>query len=139
MNTEQLQSLLDRVREAEGADRAIDASLFVLGEPSYASTGPMPGWIKEQEAGRDDFKVIPRVTASIDAALALTERVLPGWCYKLVQESGTYTFVVRDAPELAKVAASAVASKPTAPLAILCAVLTALYMRHQTDEAGRIK
>jgi hypothetical protein len=83
-------ALRERVREAEGADREIDAALFVaLLEPSWVTSDKDPGMVaasaKSFGAGGGKAQFIhglchpaPTYTASIDAALALVERVFPG-------------------------------------------------------------
>lgn len=64
MTPSDLQGLLERVEAASGADRKLDAAVY------EALTGVTQQW------GHNDA---PRVTGSIDAALALVERRLPGW------------------------------------------------------------
>jgi hypothetical protein len=85
-----LKSLLARVEGATGADRELDGDLWwtldhgraervfstgALGLPRrYPATLPIPGGL-----GRAGVQAMaPEFTASLDAALALCERVLPG-------------------------------------------------------------
>lgn len=80
-----LQALLSRLEAAQGADRELDAALWLVFTPGATRrTLHVPHWKKPYEidetrdaTGR--LIVVPAVTASIDAALALVERVLPGW------------------------------------------------------------
>lgn len=58
-----LPSLLARIESATGPDREIDAYLA--------------DWLDQQYIGAD----APCYTASIDAGIALCERVLPGWSW----------------------------------------------------------
>lgn len=63
-----LSDLLARVEEAEGPDRELDkdilcALLTPMGAMEFACSGPLNH----------------KPTASLDAALALVERALPGW------------------------------------------------------------
>lgn len=92
-DTQELKALLDRVEKVEGADRELDLAIvdaFGLGNfIPFASHMPMgrmekigDSWIDKGDnkgpwASNERF--VPHYTASIDAALALTERVLPGW------------------------------------------------------------
>ena len=80
---EALIALRDRVREANEADREIDAMLLMrLGlcdEISDPVCGPE---IVNELAGKTYAHPAP-ITASIDAAKALMERVLPGCEYQL--------------------------------------------------------
>jgi hypothetical protein len=71
-----LQSLLNRVEKAEGADREIDLDLaFLFDKPQYAfNAGPVP---------REELTFSNSYTASLDAALALAERAKPGWQWAL--------------------------------------------------------
>ena len=96
--------LIERLEKATGPDRDLDAALYVaLCKPKQypddlryyylpsVSTDHMemcaPGtyWLKER-SGRS-LQTAPAYTASLDAALALVERVLPGWGYFLRHDS----------------------------------------------------
>jgi len=57
-----LQGLLERVRTAKGPDGEIDYAIY---------------------RQLREYTGLQSYTASIDAALALTERVLPGWCWRI--------------------------------------------------------
>jgi hypothetical protein len=98
-----LASLLEKVRSAQGPDRALD-------------------WHVADATGHESF--VPAYTASIDAALALVERKLPGWrvaMYTDGEGKGPCCLALRgDEPVKANCQA------PTLPLAILAAMLTAL-------------
>jgi hypothetical protein len=73
-----LASMLEKVRSAQGADSDLDRELVnSLGFHAWAgrmSYRDPPKWV--------DFGS-SAVTGSIDAALALAERTLPGWMYRL--------------------------------------------------------
>jgi hypothetical protein len=80
--------------------------------------------------------IVP-LSGSIDAVLALVERVLPGWSWKVVSEPAglnRYCAVLRNSGKLSDVAEAFVASHRTASLAILSALLLALS---HTQEPGR--
>jgi hypothetical protein len=69
-----LEGLLKRVQEAQGPDRTIDAELATEVDDCVWDDHAM-GWIIPGECGRSPQ--FPAYTQSIDAALALVERVLP--------------------------------------------------------------
>lgn len=64
--------LIERLEKATGPDREIDLDLMVLG-----FGGPRETYLSD-ELGRLEFGHHWKFTASLDAALALVERVLPG-------------------------------------------------------------
>ena len=79
-----LQELLERVEKAEGGDRAIDTALELLllsaTTKEFPGADPRSGLVlildaKERWVTCD----ADEYTASIDAAVALVERMLPGW------------------------------------------------------------
>ena len=96
-----LSTLLERVRGASEGDRELDADLarFVLGlnvweEPvmdfhtgrSERTTPVMSATHDGSETHRF-FDGIPEWTSGLDAALALCERVLPGWSWAVFSRS----------------------------------------------------
>lgn len=70
--------LIRRLEEAEAGGRALDADVFAALGFTY-DHGPADVW---RDAGGDPFYFNP-ITSSFDAALALAERVLPGWGFFL--------------------------------------------------------
>jgi hypothetical protein len=80
-----LSELLERVRNAKGPDREIDGDIAQAFEvaPSYlpriTDAGRSWLWAEFVEPDTWDTWEAPEYTASIDAALALVERVLPSW------------------------------------------------------------
>ena len=117
----ELAELLERVKAATGPDRELD-------------------WdIQQSQFGieQTDFHGTPRYTASIDAALALAERLLPGRSWKIVGEPAAvypHCAVIRDAGKLSDVAEAFIASHRTPALAILTALLSALNTAEGGDE-----
>jgi hypothetical protein len=133
-----LPELLERVKAASGPDRELGADLLwvldharaqavfnnaAMGMPrSYPPTLPIPaglGRLAVRAMGAD-------ITASIDAAVALIERTLPGWRWmvrRIYPEDGggplfcAYAEQV-DGPMFSRTA-------PTAPLALIIALLEA--------------
>lgn len=151
---EQLQSLLDQVESAEGASRELDARIhhalfpdqtvmFSAGSlrpKEHASFGdlrdfPIDGW--------DDYDAVARLfdadqyTSSVDAALALFERVLPGWfdvTGKL--RNGAFIATVSEPvdPGDCHDAETAQSSEaPTRALALISAILKALIAQEKND------
>lgn len=138
MNTEQLQSLFDRVRKATGADREIDAAIasLLLGKAFKREPNGRTWRMGHKETRTRDAEpwvALPAYTDSIDAALALTERVLPETVRTGFQQNpdkSWHAVILRVEPDEGD---CPYAAAPTAPLAILAATLSALI------EAGRIK
>jgi len=78
-----LTTLIDRVRAATGADRELDAALWLAFEPGAtrrqstvkSSKGLWPDYeIDETRDRTGRLVIVPDLTASLDAALALVER-----------------------------------------------------------------
>lgn len=131
------EDLLTRVRNATGPDREWDAEIAsALGFPiewkqaNYTmETYPVITWSDTREP-------CPQFTASIDAALALVERVLPGW-------HGALTWLPDHGPNDASFACeigpmdwsgdgppdNIIGHGDSMPLAILAALLTALIAK----------
>lgn len=151
--SEQVRALLKRVEEATGPDSALDDALLeLIRSPSLS--------LKQiTEAGERGETVLSGViwwnhgspTASVDSALALVERVLPGWSYML----DTRPVKAADYPEwrgnvrvrlygpglvAASFEVSAMAGHhseafgATPPLAVLCALLRAKLAQSETAE-----
>ena len=85
MTPTDLEALRDRVRNATGPDREIDAALALLA-----------GWTREKmkgdrsphwrKPGRTEYYMrddLPSYTTSVDAVTALIEHMLPGWAWKI--------------------------------------------------------
>lgn len=85
-----LSELIERVKAATGPDRDLDIALLPLWEPGHDALksyddryqtelrdGVFSVW--KLDGGYSASIQFPRFTTSIDAALALAERVLPGW------------------------------------------------------------
>jgi hypothetical protein len=95
-----LEQLLERVRAAKRADRKIDATVYDAlvddgGRKSFRVTNwaTLPGarlhakyhdgWLVGKSSDDHWAEDLPCYTASIDAALALVNKVLPGWCWRI--------------------------------------------------------
>jgi hypothetical protein len=71
-SADELRALLARVENATGPDREIDKALFAVFDPERANR-----MTYVQYEGYAPMWTAPAYTASLDAALALVERVLP--------------------------------------------------------------
>jgi len=82
-----LPSLIARLREADGPSRELDAAVFLaLGyheEPDGSMFGTV--WCKDGVVYCGAQTAQGFVTRSLDAAVALAERLLPGWMIALYQ------------------------------------------------------
>ena len=105
---EQLTDLLARVEGATGADREIDVALFRAAGPTVLI--------------QEDY------TASLDAALALLGRVLPGWVWEVSSGRSGLPWAV-----LSGDGRSAGGEAKTPALSILSAMLRALIAENPDD------
>jgi hypothetical protein len=138
-----LESLLERVKAASGPDRMLDDALHW----QFSDWNNIGGWWREHKVtgARERFSsgFSPEAfTASIDAALALVERVLPGFVLRVQTADPTCS---EHSPYRKCEAILAprlhndegwqigikVAYAPTPPLAILAALLTALIAQER--------
>lgn len=134
-----LAALAERLEKATGPDRELDADISVVllgGEIQWKQTRftgesyPARKYASRDHVGGFAVGPVELLTASIDAALALVEKVLPGWSWQI----GTYARVGISA-QLAEpisteygpaIGQRADVKAPTAPLAILIALLRTL-------------
>ncbi|MDH3740291.1 MAG: hypothetical protein OER56_01720 [Hyphomicrobiales bacterium] len=91
----ELQALRERIRAATGPDRGIDGRLHFYDcernsavpcgatNISFRKHEQKHGWHTAYIAHKGFIHGFPEYTASIDAALALVERVLPGWTWRV--------------------------------------------------------
>jgi len=148
MDAEKLSKLLEKVKAATGPSDELDARIHHALHPDQkfmfdggdvrtkrpARYGPLreldlDTWGPETDPytweGFARAMNAQRITSSIDASLALVEKMLPGAVWFAAcqpDDVGLYSFDLRptDAPEVAT------ASAPTFPLAILQSLLSAL-------------
>jgi hypothetical protein len=131
-----LEQLLERVRAAKGADREIDgdiAEAFEIAPSHLPRVTHITSWLWAQFVEPDwETWEAPAFTSSIDAALELVERKLPGW----FGEDGRHTWgshailYTGEGSGRARIECYA----PTRPLAILAALLSALIAQRATLE-----
>ena len=123
------EELLARVQKATGPDREIDVAIMAAcfewakAEPPYyaphcVGDEPIywhaPSWLRKRPC--------PELTGSIDAALALVERVLPGNDVLVMRDTGQWEANI--GPQESFVSFEGKCSN--APLSILAALLAAL-------------
>lgn len=125
---ETLRSLLVRVEAATGPDRELDGRIWAAtaGVTILEWDGAGALW-KDEHGGlrhqRDDR--IPAYTASIDAAVALVEQMLPGWGWSIERSGQSFNGAVWDEYDFDE------AGCRSAPSALLVAFLRALMEKEE--------
>jgi hypothetical protein len=134
--------LLERVKAATGPDRYADCHLWVLAQGGDARMvvcdSSEQDFVWERGIGgfcvRDvvKFRAVPKYTASVDVALALTERLLPGRMGGFEPGLGgaCHGKVIAVSKQMAQLVSRATAT--TAPLAILAATLSVIAAQEPT-------
>lgn len=135
-----LTSLIEKLEKAEGASRGLDAEISAVVEPhlfdapGFTPIRPIPNFrydsgenvIRFEGGGLMDVRFFPPVTSSIDAAVFLAERVLPGWRHAYEKRTnGTclaWADIADEEPAVPTTAA-------TPALALVLATLRALQSR----------
>lgn len=118
--------LLERVKAASGPDRGLDDAILEATNPHRNRGGPYTSW----RAAAWAFCWDTRITASLDAALALVERVLPGSTWSVGNRSrGAQAYMMR-APGLTLIGGNA----PTPALALLAALIQALIAKGERED-----
>lgn len=88
-----ISDLIDRLSKLDAPDREVDALIVaelephIFDAPGFKPIRPVPSFhlapqgdaIRFDGGGIMCLSYFPRLTASVDAAIALAERVLPGW------------------------------------------------------------
>lgn len=138
-----LDELLARVEKAEGPDRELDRDLARAFGWTETDTGN--DWRDVNWNRPDGFRLPigtlaepPFFTASLDAALALCERVLPGWSWMLrgASASGGQDFAKLWRPYQTPPGNDFDAFGKSPPLALLAAMLKALIAQAASPESG---
>lgn len=138
-----LAALLARVEAAEGADRELDGAiaLALCDEHRFMqlADAPLGAGCEMYRFGTHGFHSALRVTASLDASLALKNRVLPGYA----MAAGDMAFEGSDRRPWGCVwnaggfiAGQAEAKTPA--LALLAAMLKALIAQGEADTSDRL-
>jgi len=123
-------TILNRLRSAESGSRELDAmiavSLQIMPNNAFQPCASLDAGTFG--TGAHTFWRAPEYTTSIDAALALVERMLPGGLWRVEKISGVLADQM-NAPYWAtagKAGEQEAAYGKTAPIAILTALFTAL-------------
>jgi hypothetical protein len=129
-------TILERLRAATGPDRELDALIWLettdgatRRESTVTSSTNLwpPYTIDETRDATGRLITVPSYTASIDAALALVERMLPGAAYDMHKSDKGYSFSILraylDRPYF---------GGATPALAILTALFAALEAKERT-------
>lgn len=134
---EGLQGLLERVEKEHGPDRSLDGAIYIEFTIPKERIGRVDqsdgvvGW-HPNDAPYVSAVDVPKYTASIDAALALAERVSPGWIE--VNGPRKYLNIPTPVPNHWRAEVSGWTGwGHTAPLAILSALLRALIAQKETE------
>lgn len=131
-----LQTLLSRVEKATGPDRELDALIDITlfgGEMIWKQANytmemyPVSRRASANHVGGLAIEHVPLVTASVDAALAFAERVLPG-CH-IDMSTDNCAFVRIEDWDVGEAW-----NMPTLPIAIILAVLTAFNHRSRAND-----
>lgn len=92
MDRSALQALLTRAENATGPDREIDGGIWkALTEKTgdvWSDNIVGDVWHLQDPQDTIAYEPPPYITASIDAALALCERMLPGWAWQVSKIEG---------------------------------------------------
>ncbi|MAN77825.1 MAG: hypothetical protein CML24_11680 [Rhizobiales bacterium] len=145
MGKSKLEALLERVEKATGPNYNLEVEIaYVTGfwpedrieRVVRSENGAFTVWFSNDGPS---LPLPPNSTASIDAALALVERVLPGWTHghqkfpdgEVFNSGGYQFFVAEDDADLDSGYASGEA--PTLPLAVLAAMLKALIAQEAAN------
>ena len=154
---EELERLRQRVREAEGPDREIDAEIEAAlfgGRASHTFTEDSDGarLRKSYGPGAVFDHIDPETngghvllgmtreaspfTTSVDASLALVEKVLPGWtpCNMGQNDNKTWHAELREGYLTSYNKAVYCIKAANLPLAIIDALLTALIEKEKADD-----
>lgn len=138
--------LITRLSKLDAPDREVDALIVaelephIFDAPGFTPIRPIPSFrigsegntIRFEGGGIMCLSYFPRYTASVDAAIALAERVLPGWTFEhigqdYIRASGLdndvmpmgWTVEISDGSQTVQ------GQAPTFPLAICIALLRA--------------
>ncbi len=131
-------NLLSRLQGLSAPDREVDALIWLQLTPgatrkqwSYIHTATQRECHVDETRNADGrLTIVPELTASLDAAVALCERVLPGWAKGF--DGGPKTCIAFVDPhdyDDRMFGARYTACAPTPAIALLIAILTALETR----------
>lgn len=93
-----MQNLIDRLSELEAPDREVDAQIYIhFIEPTWHTSPKDPGAVAANKKAfwpegkiryfTSTSRTAPLYTGSLDAAIALAARVLPGWGWEIASNT----------------------------------------------------
>lgn len=131
--------LIERLEAAGEGSRELDGAVwYAVHEPDVEhgclhveQTEQGPVEVLTCELGSKYADCVGAYTTSLDAALALAERVLPGWCISLQRVNG-WRAALADSP----ISPDFYSDAATAPLALTAAILKA-YATSKPKEGER--
>lgn len=135
LSKEELSGLAERVRGLKGPDREVDGDIaLAFGMPPNHLTRREDGWLWYQFVEPDDFDTweAPPFTGSADAALALVERVQPGWKRSLFEKRGGGWVSRISSPRWETYSSGEDTPLPAAPIALTLALLLSLQSQEPT-------
>jgi hypothetical protein len=139
-----LSSIIARVEGGEGADRELDAAACVA--LNYGGTNSegaenvrlepddWPDDLVFEANGEECCNPIPDLTTSLDAVIALCERVLPGWRIKVEQHDKWMGAVLNPAVKLGIAGYHAWCGGPS--ISAACRALLAAMLRAKEADHG---
>lgn len=138
--------IIDRLEKADGPSRELNLAIFRLFHPEYDGYVEGRGGLVHPNDSTDMRELSnvrwPAYTASLDAAVALVERMLPGWAKGVDDGPETHlAFVDTNDYSVRMFGARHTAEASTASIALLIAMFKALQAQEiaetdSTDEAG---
>ncbi|RFZ89392.1 hypothetical protein D0Y60_01820 [Shinella sp. WSJ-2] len=142
-----LTSLIEKLEKAEGASRGLDAEISAVVEPhlfdapGFTPIRPIPNFrydsgenvIRFEGGGLMDVHFFPPATSSIDAAVSLAERLLPGWMRSMLTGLGKTSAYVRDKSILAPDKIEGEGYHATPAIALVLATLRALQQKDSSN------
>lgn len=129
-----LHALAELLAAATGPDRKLDGAIFVSTHEGYSLGQNHDGGtvILNTNGARASLSAVLPYTDSIDAALALVGRLLPGWDWDIEKNQGVHYALLLMMPPPQDESGIFGADAPTTALAILRALVAALIA--QGDE-----
>lgn len=128
-----LPSLLDRVKAPSGPDRELDH----LVHGTLVESVGQKAYNLNDDGTRGSFigadRTAPEYTTSLDAVIALTERVLPGAMWGVHCHNGAYRAHVTRASPIRPI--PNIADAPTPALALIAAVIQAEIAKQEKEGA----
>ena len=74
-------TLIERLEKLDGPSREVDALIWCVEAPEMVDI--LPHWSEEQQE-----EIVPRFTGSLDEAVELVERMMPGWWWQISAGGG---------------------------------------------------